>query len=111
MEGVLDTYVFRKGRCRVSGKGYPTGEVGRSLEIQNVPPRKMPGFLKRAWRMQKSGLINPASQLELQRAPDSNLSLIFLEAQAVPAKPKTIDEYLAPLSSEKRQMMTSASPT
>lgn len=49
MEGVLDTYVFRKERYRVSGKGYPTGAEGRTLEIQNVPARKMPRFLDKAW--------------------------------------------------------------
>ena len=48
IEGVLDTYVFRSGRYRVSGKGYPTGAEGRTLEIQNVPARKMPKFLDNA---------------------------------------------------------------
>jgi hypothetical protein len=48
MEGVLNTYVFRRGRYRLSGKRYPVGPEGRTLEIQNVLGRKMPRFLTKA---------------------------------------------------------------
>ncbi len=48
-EGVLDTYVFRNGRYRLSGKGYPIGPEDHTfLEIQNVRGHKMPRFLSRA---------------------------------------------------------------
>src|SRR5262245_43399211 len=47
-EGVLHTYVFRKGRYTSIGKGYPIGPVNRTLEIQGVPGRKMPKFLDKA---------------------------------------------------------------
>lgn len=47
-EGVLDTYVFRKGRYCRTGKEYPVGPEDRTLEIQNVPGRKMPSFLTKA---------------------------------------------------------------
>ena len=48
MEGVLDTYVFRRGRYALVGKGYPVGAEDRTLEIKNVPGRKMPRFVDRA---------------------------------------------------------------
>jgi len=47
-EGVLHTYLFRKGRYTSIGKGYPIGPVNRNLEIQGVTGRKMPNFLDRA---------------------------------------------------------------
>ena len=47
-EGALHTYLFRKGRYTLSGKGYPIGPVNSTLEIQGVPGRKMPKFLDRA---------------------------------------------------------------
>ena len=47
-EGVLHTYLFRKGRYASVGKGYPIGPVNSTLEIQGVPGRKMPKFLDRA---------------------------------------------------------------
>ena len=45
MEGFLDTYVFRNGRYRLTGKRLPIGPEDRTLEIQNVPGRRMPKFL------------------------------------------------------------------
>jgi hypothetical protein len=48
MEGVLDTYLFRAGRYDLSKKGYPIGPEDRTLEIQNVPGHRMPGFLGKA---------------------------------------------------------------
>ena len=48
MEGVLDTYLFRDGRYDLSRKGYPIGPEDRTLEIQNVPGHRMPGFLGKA---------------------------------------------------------------
>jgi hypothetical protein len=47
-EGVIHTYLFRKGRYVSVGKGYPIGPVNSTLEIQGVPGRKMPKFLDRA---------------------------------------------------------------
>jgi hypothetical protein len=54
MEGVLDTYTFKKGQYRLSGKGYPIGPEDRTLEIQNIPGRKMPKFLDKARRACKN---------------------------------------------------------
>ena len=47
-EGVLETYIFRKGRYTPVVKGYPIGPVNRTLDIQGVPGRKLPNFLDRA---------------------------------------------------------------
>jgi hypothetical protein len=47
-EGVLHTYLFRKGRYTSIGKGYPIGPVNRTLEIQGLTGRRMPNFLDRA---------------------------------------------------------------
>lgn len=47
-EGVLDTYLFRNGRYALLGNGFPVGPEDRTLEIQNIPGRKMPRFLDRA---------------------------------------------------------------
>ena len=47
-EGVLHTYLFRKGRYALFGKGYPVGPVNRTLEIQGVTGRQMPKFLDSA---------------------------------------------------------------
>jgi hypothetical protein len=47
-EGSLHTYLFRKGRYTLVGKGYPIGPVNSTLEIQGVTGRKMPRFLDKA---------------------------------------------------------------
>jgi hypothetical protein len=47
-EGSLYTYLFRKGRYSLLGKGYPIGPVNRTLEIQGVTGRPMPRFLEKA---------------------------------------------------------------
>jgi hypothetical protein len=47
-EGSLYTYLFRKGRYTLVGKGYPIGPVNSTLEIQGVAGRKMPRFLNKA---------------------------------------------------------------
>jgi hypothetical protein len=47
-EGALDTYLFRKGRYALTGKGYPIGPVNHTLEIQGVTGRQMPNFLDKA---------------------------------------------------------------
>jgi len=48
MEGALGTYVFARGRYRMSGKDVPIGSPDRTLDIQNVPGHRMPGFLDKA---------------------------------------------------------------
>jgi hypothetical protein len=48
MEGALGTYVFTRGRYRMSGKQLPIGPEDRTLEIQNVRGHKMPKFLDHA---------------------------------------------------------------
>ncbi len=48
MEGALGTYVFTRGRYRMSGKQLPIGPEDRTLEIQNVRGHKMPKFLDKA---------------------------------------------------------------
>jgi hypothetical protein len=48
MEGIVDTYVFRKEGYRLSGKRLPIGSEDRTLEIQNVRGHKMPTFLDKA---------------------------------------------------------------
>jgi hypothetical protein len=47
-EGILHTYLFRKGRYALSGKSYPIGPVNSTLEIQGVTGRETPNFLDRA---------------------------------------------------------------
>ena len=47
-EGALHTYLFRKRRYALLGKGYPIGPVNRTLDIQGVTGRKMPNFLDKA---------------------------------------------------------------
>ena|SRR2546428_10212840 len=48
MEGALGTYVFTRGRYRISGKQLPIGPEDRTLEIQNARGHKMPKFLDKA---------------------------------------------------------------
>jgi hypothetical protein len=46
-EGTLSTYSFRT-RYERQKKSYPIGDVNRTLEIQNVPGRKLPRPFERA---------------------------------------------------------------
>ena len=48
MEGALETYVYTRGRYRMSGQGLPIGAPDRTLDIQNVPGHRMPRFLDKA---------------------------------------------------------------
>ena len=48
MEGALGTYVFARGRYRMSGEELPIGSPDRTLDIQNVPGHSMPRFLDKA---------------------------------------------------------------
>jgi hypothetical protein len=47
-EGSIRTYDFIKGRYVSHGDVYPVGPEDRSLEIQNIPGRRMPKFLEGA---------------------------------------------------------------
>ncbi|HEX7295558.1 MAG TPA: hypothetical protein VF251_07385 [Pyrinomonadaceae bacterium] len=48
MEGALGTYVFARGRYRMSGEELPIGSRDRTLDIQNVAGHRMPRFLDKA---------------------------------------------------------------
>ena len=47
-EGSLGTYRFSRGQYAHTGNSYPIGPDDSTLEIQNVPGRRMPMFLERA---------------------------------------------------------------